>query len=59
MVVKREKITPQQIGKIVIDKQMRNIGRVVDIFGPVDSPYAKVILFPQAGDFCGTVLYVR
>jgi RNA-binding protein len=59
VVVKGEKITPQHIGKIVIDKQMKNVGRVVDVFGPVDSPYAKVILFPKSGDFCGTVLYVR
>ena len=59
VVVKGEKITPQPIGKIVIDKQKKNEGCVVDVFGPVDSPYAKVILFPKSGDFCGTVLYVR
>lgn len=47
------------MGKVVIDKQMNEIGRIVDIFGPVDSPYAKVMLFPKAMNFCGTVLYVR
>ncbi len=59
VVVKGDKINPQHVGKVVIDKQMKNIGRVVDVFGPIDSPYAKVILFPNAGNFCGTVLYVR
>lgn len=54
-----EKITPRHMGKVVIDKQMNEIGRIVDIFGPVDSPYAKVMLFPKAMNFCGTVLYVR
>ncbi|MHC1605256.1 MAG: H/ACA ribonucleoprotein complex subunit GAR1 [Candidatus Methanofastidiosia archaeon] len=59
VIVRGKKISPGFIGKTVIDKNMNEIGRVVDVFGPVENPFAKVIMFFDVPDFCETVLYLR
>jgi RNA-binding protein len=33
--------TPQ-IGEVVVDEEIRPVGKVLDIFGPVSSPYAAI-----------------
>jgi len=59
VVVRGNKISSKTMGKVVIDKNMNEIGRVVDIFGPIDDPFAKVLLFSDDNNFCETVLYLR
>jgi len=59
IVVRGGKISPSVMGKIVIDKNMNDIGRVVDVFGPVDHPFAKIILFSEKKEFCENALYLR
>ncbi|MEM2985353.1 MAG: Gar1/Naf1 family protein [Candidatus Jordarchaeaceae archaeon] len=31
-----------QIGEIVVDEELKPVGKVFDIFGPVSSPYAAI-----------------
>ncbi len=40
LVVRTEK-TPK-IGAIVVDENLKNVGRIFDIIGPVSAPYAVV-----------------
>jgi RNA-binding protein len=30
------------LGTAVVDQQLANVGRIVDVFGPVERPYAAV-----------------
>jgi RNA-binding protein len=52
---------PPEIGTTVVDESLSTAGRVVDVFGPVDRPYAAVS--PPDGvrpaDFLGAKLYAR
>lgn len=41
------------VGSIVYDKDMRRIGRIVDVIGRVDSPY--VIVKPEAKDITAII----
>jgi rRNA processing protein Gar1 len=34
--------TPPKIGEKIVDEQLRQIGTVSDVFGPVSSPYVTV-----------------
>ena len=34
--------TPPRIGDKVVDKKMKSVGRIFDVFGPVSSPYVSV-----------------
>ena len=34
--------TPPEIGAGVVDESLSRVGRVVDVFGPVDHPYVAV-----------------
>jgi RNA-binding protein len=48
------------IGTTVIDEELSSVGRVVDVFGPVDRPY--VVVSPEAdrvASLVGTTLYAR
>ncbi len=49
------------IGLMVIDESLSTVGRIVDVFGPVDAPY--VAITPASGttltDLVGTKLYAR
>ncbi|OIB58003.1 H/ACA ribonucleoprotein complex subunit GAR1 [Natrialba sp. SSL1] len=50
-----------EIGTIVLDDSLDEVGRVVDVFGPVDQPYLAVT--PDAGvhlpGLVGSTLYAR
>ncbi|MFP8956222.1 H/ACA ribonucleoprotein complex subunit GAR1 [Natrialbaceae archaeon A-CW3] len=49
------------IGTIVLDDSLENVGRVVDVFGPVEEPYLAVK--PDSGvhlpGLVGSALYAR
>lgn len=59
IIVQGNKIGPRTVGKVVIDKKMKEVGRVVDVFGPVDAPYAKIVLFSKEAPFRDSVVYLR
>jgi RNA-binding protein len=49
------------IGTAVVDDELRSVGEVVDVFGPVDAPYMAVspagsVHLPR---LIGAVLYAR
>jgi RNA-binding protein len=52
---------PPDIGTVVIDDSLSKVGRVVDVFGPVDRPY--VAITPTKGtspaSIVGSKLYAR
>lgn len=58
-IVQCESSDPPDIGAMVVDESLSRAGRVVDVFGPVESPYAAVT--PTAGrelvDLVGEKLY--
>ncbi|PSP82995.1 H/ACA RNA-protein complex component Gar1 [Halobacteriales archaeon QS_1_68_17] len=60
-VVRCSEADPPEIGARVTDDQLTELGRVVDVFGPVERPYAAVS--PDAGvrlpPLLGTTLYAR
>jgi len=49
------------IGLMVIDESLSTVGRIVDVFGPVERPY--VAITPTGGttltELVGTKLYAR
>ncbi|GGL21260.1 H/ACA RNA-protein complex protein Gar1 [Halarchaeum sp. CBA1220] len=48
------------IGAEVVDERLSDVGRVVDVFGPVERPYLAVT--PDSGtpaDLLGAKLYTR
>jgi len=49
------------IGLMVIDESLSTVGRIVDIFGPVASPYAAITPTDSASltDLVGTTLYAE
>ncbi|AGB37517.1 H/ACA ribonucleoprotein complex subunit GAR1 [Natronococcus occultus] len=51
----------EEIGTMVLDDSLESVGRVVDVFGPVDGPYLAVtpdddVHLPT---LVGTTLYAR
>lgn len=52
---------PPRIGSSVVDESLSTVGRVVDVFGPVDRPYLAVT--PDADvhtpTLVGSTLYAR
>lgn len=58
-IILRIKNVPK-IGATVVDENLKSIGKVVDVFGPVSSPYASVK--PAVGGsekLTDKILYVR
>lgn len=58
-IILRIKNVPK-IGTTVVDENLKSIGKVVDVFGPVSSPYASVK--PAVGEIeklTDEILYVR
>ncbi len=56
MIVKLENVP--RIGDSVVDEKLRSVGRIVDIIGPVSSPYATVRpSISDAGKLSNAVLY--
>lgn len=60
-VVRCENQEPPDIGATVVDEDLETVGRVVDVFGPVEAPY--VALTPSDGTELATLvgqkLYAR
>ena len=57
IVIKTEK--PPKIGETVVDDNLKPVGKVVDVFGPVVSPYASIKTFIQdPGKLMNRTLYV-
>lgn len=50
-----------EIGTDVLDENLQLVGRVVDVFGPVDQPYVAVSPEAEASlpELLGMVLYAR
>jgi RNA-binding protein len=52
---------PPEIGTAVLDDSLSTVGRIVDVFGPVDRPYVAVS--PAGGvtpaSLVGSKLYAR
>ncbi len=59
-IVRAEDDSVPDIGSPVIDEQLDEVGRIVDVFGPVERPYLAVTpknrSLPQ---LVGSVLYAR
>lgn len=56
MILKAENLP--RIGAKVIDEELKPVGKVFDIFGPVSSPYVKVkTKVKETERFVGRVLY--
>jgi len=49
------------IGLMVIDESLSTVGRIVDVFGPVDGPYVAITPTDATSltDLVGTKLYAR
>ncbi|MFO7833790.1 MAG: Gar1/Naf1 family protein [Halohasta sp.] len=48
------------IGLMVVDESLSTVGRIVDVFGPVDGPYVAITpTGPSLTDLVGTKLYAR
>ena len=49
------------IGLMVINESLSTVGRIVDVFGPVDRPYVAITPTESTGliDLVGTKLYAR
>jgi RNA-binding protein len=52
---------PPRIGAAVVDESLSTVGRVVDVFGPVDRPYVAVTPSDDDGlaSLVGGKLYAR
>ncbi|MFW6320982.1 MAG: H/ACA ribonucleoprotein complex subunit GAR1 [Halohasta sp.] len=60
-IVKIEGDDTPDIGLMVIDESLSTVGRIVDVFGPVDGPYVAITPTDSAAltDLVGTKLYAR
>jgi RNA-binding protein len=60
-VVRADEGAEPDIGLMAVDESLSTVGRVVDVFGPVDHPYLAVS--PDDGvhlpDLLGSKLYAR
>ncbi len=59
-IVKLETDDAPDIGLMVIDESLSTVGRIVDVFGPVDGPY--VAITPTGTgltELVGTKLYAK
>lgn len=52
---------PPEIGRAVLDEDLSSVGRIVDVFGPVDRPYVAISLegHREPASVLGTKLYTR
>ncbi|MFW6117131.1 MAG: H/ACA ribonucleoprotein complex subunit GAR1 [Thermoproteota archaeon] len=49
-----------KIDSTVVDEKLNRVGRIIDVFGPVSSPYASVKPeIQELGELSGKILYVR
>lgn len=61
LIARSETPTVPEIGAETVDEHLDSVGRVVDVFGPVDRPYLAIT--PADGrrpaDTLGEAVYVR
>ncbi len=52
---------PPRIGASIVDESLSTVGRVVDVFGPIDRPYVAITPGDGVGlaDVLGEKLYAR
>jgi RNA-binding protein len=52
---------PPRIGASIVDESLSTVGRVVDVFGPIDRPYVAITPGDGVGlaDLLGEKLYAR
>ncbi|OSP07431.1 H/ACA RNA-protein complex component Gar1 [Halorubrum ezzemoulense DSM 17463] len=52
---------PPRIGASIVDESLSTVGRVVDVFGPIDRPYVAITPGDSVGlaDLLGEKLYAR
>jgi RNA-binding protein len=50
-----------EIGLMVLNESLSTVGRIVDVFGPVDGPYVAITPAGSTGltELVGTKLYAR
>lgn len=50
-----------EIGGMVINESLSTVGRIVDVFGPVETPYIAITPTDSASltDLVGTTLYTK
>ena len=60
-VVRCEDDRPPEIGTAVVDERLSRVGRVVDVFGPVERPYLAVVPDDEIdpATTLGATLYIR
>jgi len=59
-IVRAENDEFPEIGTAVVDEQLDEIGRIVDVFGPVERPYLAVTPADRSiPQLVGSVLYAR
>jgi RNA-binding protein len=57
IIIKIEKAP--KIGETVVDENLKPIGKILDVFGPISSPYASVKpTIQEAGKLANKTLYV-
>ncbi len=61
VVVRAPESASPSIGTVVIDESLDDVGRIVDVFGPVDRPYVAVDprSDTQVVGLLGTTVYAR
>lgn len=45
-----KKVASKIVGSVVVTKKMKKIGKVYDVFGPLEQPYISVKPFKQISD---------
>lgn len=48
-----------KIGAIVVNEKLKPLGKILDIFGPVSSPYATIEPFINPKNLLNKALYLR
>ena len=44
MIVRCKSIKPEYLGRTVFDEKKKKVGKIVDILGNVNTPYAKILI---------------
>jgi RNA-binding protein len=48
-----------KIGAIVVNEKLKPLGKILDIFGPVSSPYATIKSFTKPKNLLNKTLYLQ
>jgi rRNA processing protein Gar1 len=60
IIIKCTNFDQKKIGKIVIDKYGKKLGKIVELLGPVSSPFASVISEIDSNNIvCGAKVYEK